>query len=212
MEAKKWRIPTALLMGALMVAGSVSAAAGSPSREEVRTFPGPGSVVAGADATLIRQPDGASFTFSGKGLTGGHAYTMWFVAFNDPTECESPMTDGVSLISLCGVPDLLNNRGEPTALWSAGHVVGESGQANLAGRVAEGDISGCTERQQLACNGGLTNPEDAEIHLVLRSHGPVIPELVNEQIHSFNEGCYPGQANAGPPPLCTNVQFAAFLP
>lgn len=210
-----WRIPTALLIGTLLVAGSLSAAAGPPSREEVRTWSptGPWPVVAGADATLVRQPDGISFTFSGKNLTKGNAYTIWFVAFNNPATCTAPMTDGSTLISSCGLADLLNNRGEPTAVWGAGHVVGGSGQANLGGRVAVGDISGCTERGQLACNDGLTNPQGAEIHLVLRSHGPKIPELVNKQIHSFNEGCYEGQDNAGfTPPLCTNVQFAAFMP
>ncbi len=209
MEPKMWRIPMALLIGTLLAGGSLPAAAGPPSREEVRTFPGPGSVVAGADATLVRQPDGASFTFSGKNLTPGNAYTIWFVAFNDPATCTSPMMDGATVISLCGVADLLNNRGEPTALWSAGHVVGDSGESTWGGRIAVGDTSGRTERGQLLHNDGLTDPQGAEIHLVLRSHGAMIPELVNEQIHSFNEGCYSDQPNAG---QCTNVQFAAFLP
>ena len=207
-----WRRRTALLMGILLAAGllsaagSLSAAAGPPSREEVRTFPGPGSVVAGADATLVRQPDGISFTFDGKNLTAGNAYTIWFIAFDNPGECDFPMTG----ISLCGVNDLLSNpAAQPTAVWSAGHVVGKTGEATWGGRVAVGDTSGCTEGGQLACNDGLTNSQSAEIHLVLRSHGPAIPELVNEQIHSFNQGCYAGQPNVG---QCTNVQFAAFLP
>ncbi len=203
------RILKALLIGALLAGGSLPAAAGPPSREEVRTFPGPGSVVTGADATLVRQPDGVSFSFSGANLTAGNAYTVWFVAFNNTATCTSPMMDGTTVISLCGVADLLNNRGEPTALWSAGHVVGDSGQATWGGRMAVGDTSGRTERGQLVHNNGLTDPQGAEIHLVLRSHGPMIPELVNEQIHSFNEGCYSGQPNVG---QCRNVQFAAFLP
>lgn len=203
---------TALLIGTLLAGGSAPASAGPPSREEVRTFPGPGSVVAGADATLIRHGDGISFTFTGAGLTAGNAYTIWFVAFNSPEACTAPMTDGATAISLCGVADLLADRGDPTAVWSAGHVVGGSGKATWGGRLAAGDISGCTERGQLACNDGLTDPHGAEVHLVLRTHGPMIPELVNEQIHSFNEGCYPGQPNAGPPAPCTNVQYAAFMP
>ena len=200
------------LIGTLLMAASLSAQAGPPSREEVRTFPGPGSVVAGADATLVRQPDGISFTFAGTGLTGGNGYTIWFVAFNDPAECSSPMMDGPTLISLCGLPDLSNPDAQPTAVWGAGHFAGKSGKATLGGRVALGDTSGCDGLGRLPCNDGLTNPEDAEIHLVLRTHGPKIPEVANEQIHSFNRGCETGEPNAGPPSLCANVQFAAFLP
>ncbi|MDQ3972803.1 MAG: hypothetical protein M3276_00350 [Actinomycetota bacterium] len=32
---------------------------------------------------------------------------------------------------------------------------------------------------------GLTNPMPAEIHAVVRTHGPVIPGMVDEQIHTF---------------------------
>lgn len=185
------------------------ATAGAPSGEEVRTFPGPGLVVAGGGATLVRQPTGASFTFTGVGLTPGNAHTIWFVAFNDPGACASPMMDGGTLISLCGLPDLANAAAEPTAVWGAGHVVGAGGVVTFGGRVAVGDASGCDALGRLPCGGGLTDPAGAEIHLVVRTHGPAIPELVNEQIHSFNRGCEAGEPNAG---LCRNLQFAAFLP
>lgn len=51
-------------------------------------------MVAGASATLVRQPDGASFTFTGTGLTAGNAPTMWFVAFKrgDPPLLRSAMS------------------------------------------------------------------------------------------------------------------------
>lgn len=200
-----------LMLGlvALLATASVPATAGPPSQEEVRTFPGPGVVVTGADATLVRQPDGASFTFTGTGLAAGNAHTIWFVAFNNPAGCTSPVMDGGVLISLCGLPDLGNAAAQATAVWGAGHVVGGSGMATLGGRVAVGDTSGCDALGRLPCNGGLTDPQGAEIHLVLRTHGPAIPDLVNEQIHSFNRGCEAGEPNVG---LCRNVQFAAFLP
>ncbi len=75
--------------------------------------------------------------------------------------------------------------------------------------MAVGDRSGCDVLDRLPRNDGLTDPEGAEIHLVLRTHGPVIPELVNEQIHSFNRGCEVGEPNVG---ICRNLQFAALLP
>lgn len=203
------RTITMLLAGAFLVAGSLPAEAGPPAREEVRTFPGPGVVVPGASAMLVRQPGGASFTFTTNGLTGGNAYTIWFVAFNNPGACAAPMVDGDEAIALCGLPDLGNPAAQPTAVWGAGHVVGESGRASLGGRVAVGDTSGCDALGRLPCGSGLTDPQGAEIHLVARTHGPMIPELVNEQIHSFNRGCEVGEPNVG---LCRNVQLAAFLP
>lgn len=54
---------------------------------------------------------------------------------------------------------------------------------------------------------GLTNPTQAEIHAVVRTHGPVIPGMVDEQIHTFNGGCDPGQPNEG---QCQDLQFTAF--
>lgn len=203
------RTITMLLLGGFLVAGSLPAAAGLPAREDVRTFPGPGVAVPGANAKLVRQPDGASFTFTTNGLTAGNAYTIWFVAFSNPAACTAPMVDGDEVIALCGLPDLRNPAAQPTAVWGAGHVVGESGTASLGGRVAEGNTSGCDGLGRLPCGDGLTYPQGAEIHLVARSHGPMIPELVNEQIHSFNRGCEVGEPNVG---LCSNVQFAAFLP
>ena len=137
------RAATVVLVGAALVMGSLPASAGAPESEEVRTFPGPGVVVPRASATLVQQPDGASFTFSTNGLTPGNAYTIWFVAFNNPGDCNSPMMDGAELVSFCGAPDLGNPATEPTAVWGAGHVVGGSGMAILGGWVAVGDTSGC---------------------------------------------------------------------
>ncbi len=37
--------------------------------------------------------------------------------------------------------------------------------------------------------GGLQDARQAEIHLVLRSHGPKIPGQINAQISSFQGGC-----------------------
>lgn len=165
--------------------------------------------MAGGGATLVRQPGGVSFTFTGVGLAAGNAHTIWFVAFNDPAGCTSPMMDGAELIALCGLPDLGNAAAQPTAVWGAGHVVGGSGIATFGGRVDVGDTSGCDALGRLPCNDGLTDPGGAEIHLVVRTHGPAIADLVNEQIHSFNRGCEAGEPNVG---LCRNVQFAAFVP
>lgn len=200
------RIAVTLALAGLVFGGALPATAAGPSSAEVRTFPGPGVVVQGAQATLVRQPHGASFTLSTLGLEPGHVYTIWFVAFNNPAACANPMMDGATKISDCSSADLGVPAVQGTAVWGAGNVVGGSGRSTLAGRVRVGDTSGCDHR--LPCNQGLTNPEGAEIHLVLRTHKEMIPHLVSKQMHSFNRGCEVGEPNVG----CANVQFASFAP
>lgn len=189
-------------LAGLLTTWALPAGAAGPESSGLRSWPPPGEVVEG-QATLVRQPDGASFTYATSGLEPGAAHTIWFVAFNAPENC----TTGIAGISSCGTGDLGRAVTEPTAVWGAGHVVGGSGNANLGGRVAAGDTSGCDPLGRLPCGGGLTNPKGAEIHLVPRTHGPAIPGLVSAQIHSFNRGCETGEPNVG---LCANLQFAVF--
>lgn len=196
------RIVVVVALAGLVAAGSLPATAAGPSVGEVRTFPGPGTVIEGAQATLVRQPHGISFTFSTVGLEPGHVHTIWFVAFNNPEACTSPMMDGAIKIAECGLPDLGLPAVQATAVWGAGNVAGGSGRSTFSGRVRVGDISGCDHR--LPCNQGLTDPEGAEIHLVLRTHKEMIPHLVSKQMHSFNRGCEVGEPNVG----CANIQFS----
>jgi hypothetical protein len=200
------RIVAVAAVAGLVAAGVLPAAAAGPAVAEVRTFPGPGTVIEGGQATLVRQPHGISFTFKAVELEPGHVHTIWFVAFNNPEACTSPMMDGATKIAECGLPDLAVAAVQATAVWGAGNVVGGSGVSTLGGRVRVGDTSGCDHR--LPCNEGLTDPEGAEIHLVLRTHKEMIPHLVSKQMHSFNRGCEVGEPNVG----CANIQFAAFQP
>jgi len=137
-------------------------------------------------------------TVHATGLTPGHAHTIWFVAFNDPGAC----SDGI-----CDVQDVLANRGVPAVRFGAGHVIGDSGQANFGGHLAVGNTGGppCAAGPALgSCGPGLLDARTAVVHLVIRTHGAAIPELVNDQISSFNGGC--------PPNACANVQFAEHRP
>jgi hypothetical protein len=59
--------------------------------------------------------------------------------------------------------------------YAAGHVVGGSGNGNFSGHLSVGDI--------------FNNPLTAEVHLALRSHGPVQPEMMPEQIQTIDGGC-----------------------
>ena len=73
--------------------------------------------------------------------------------------------------------------GPPVSTYAAGHVVGGSGKGNFSAHKSVGEI---IEGDRVF---NFDNPETAEVHLALRSHGPAIPGMVDEQIHSFTGGC-----------------------
>jgi hypothetical protein len=176
-------------------AGAQTSESAAHSTEPMRVFPS-GAVLSGT-STLTRNNNGISMTVQANDLVPGRAYTVWFVIFNSPEGC----------IGACDVTDVLANRGVPSLRYGAGHVAGDSGQGNFAGRLATGNTGGppCAADANLgSCGPGLLDSRTAVIHLVVRSHGPAIPELVNEQISSFGGGC---QVNT-----CANVQYTEHLP
>jgi hypothetical protein len=133
------------------------------------------------------------------------AYTVWWIVFNNPANC----SDGA-----CGEDDIFifdddgnivgpnlpgRAAAEISVVFAAGHVVGAAGNAGFAGHLQEGKIKG-----HVNFGDGLTNVDGAEIHLVVRSHGPAVPGIVKEQISTFFGGCNPD------PELdpCEDQQFA----
>lgn len=62
--------------------------------------------------------------------------------------------------------------------YAAGHIVGGSGTGNFSSHLSVGEI--------------FNTPLTAEVHLVLRSHGPAQPEMMPDQIQTINGGCTSG--------------------
>lgn len=132
---------------------------------------------------LVRTDTGISANFQVEDMPPGHAITLWFVIFNNPAACAGPV---------CGPADLLlDDAAEADFLFAGGNIVGNSGRAGFAGHLNVGDDSrsafyeiGMPERAL-----GLTNPRGAEVHLLLHTHGPAVPELLPSQINSFLGGC-----------------------
>lgn len=98
-----------------------------------------------------------------KGLTPGDAYTVWFVIFEAP---------GVFV----------------DVLYAGGGVVGDNGVANFSAHLSEDDLSGLHIVPPTTFQ-GLTDAEHQGVHMIIRSHGPVIPGMEYEQISTFNGGC-----------------------
>lgn len=163
---------------------------------------------------LVRTDRGVSFRLSTSGLEPGTVHTLWMVVFNEPESCTAPG---------CGGDDLFNADAKPDLVYAAGHVIGGSGRATFAGHQNEGAADGSIMSEWLDRAGhGLLDARGAEIHFVVHSHGPVIPELVSEMLHTFNAGCGPDFIEGLPPVpeslgthgpnTCEDVQFAVHPP
>lgn len=119
---------------------------------------------------------------------GDTAVTMWAVIFNNPQNCNNG----------CGADDLATPGVNASVLYVTGQRVQSNGRAAFAGAFSKNSVMGTL------FGPGLIDPATAEIHLIVRSHGRVIPDMLAGQISSVNGGC--------PPNTCTDLQFAAHLP
>lgn len=162
---------------------------------------------------LVRNDNGVSVSLSTTGLPVGTTATLWMVVFNQPSNCSPPG---------CGEDDLFAPMAMADVMYTAGKVIGGSGRATFAGRRGEGDNSGSLFAALGLPSPGLIDARMAEIHFVVRSHGPKIPAMVDEMIHTFNGACQnpgppfpdplPPELGAPGPNTCMDVQFAVHEP
>lgn len=135
------------------------------------------------ESTLHRNGNGITVNFKTNGLIPGHAYTLWWVVWNNPELCAGPV---------CGLADFVNaDLVEVELLYASGSVAANNGKGNFSAHLKVGDTTESVNEYifGLPSYGGLQNAETAEIHAVLRSHGPKVPGQVNEQINSYEGGC-----------------------
>lgn len=184
--------------------------AASRSTANVYSFADVGTPIGAS--SLVRNRNGVTATLRTTELLAGHAYTLWWVVFNEPSACAPDDGDEEIEGVDCSAADLGKPAVKADVLFATGHVVGGSGKGNFAARLNEGDTDGSLFPPPSA---GLIDAAQAEIHLVVRSHGPAIPGEVNEQIRSFGGGC---TAFLDPPAVpgeegeCADVQFAVHAP
>ena len=214
---------TATTTAALLVMGGLAWAAGGPPDQEttdVLTF-ADGEAVDGATARLTRSAEALATRTDTRDLDHRHVMTLWWVVFNHPEHCEHGEGD-VS----CGEGDLFEGSEgptgvEPSCMYADGSLVGGNGHARFADRLAVGEArDSCIDffvdlvPDLQGADHGLTNPEGAEVHLVVRSHGPRIPGKVAEQRSTFAGGCEDfleaGATRELAPGECSDLQFAVF--
>ena len=129
---------------------------------------------------------GARIKVKATGLEPGHAYTMWVVYFNDQTLC----VDG------CNGADLATGGG---VIYGTGRIANRNGVATFRDWVVSGDGAdavGETPPPPFAFAPYEAGP-DNEFHIVVRSHGPLIPGEIWEQLTTFGGGC---DVEVGPAP------------
>jgi hypothetical protein len=198
----KLRSVVLVALVALLVTPAAHAAPVDRSTSDVWWFSN-GMAVADASSTLVRTDSGISLSLRTNGLPRGDAVTVWWVIFNNPEACtagEEPFR--------CGEPDIFEPAVEASVQYAGGHVVG-GGRYAVGSYLAEGDTSGCAlAALNLAC-AGLIDARVADVHLVVRTHGPALPEFLRDQFKSFGGACgnVPPELGGGGPNTCEDLQF-----
>jgi hypothetical protein len=149
--------------------------------------------VAGA-GTLTRTKKLVTAGIFTTGLDPSAAYTIWWIVWNDPSAC----------VGGCGEDDL--EIAGNSIFYAGGFVTGEDGSANVIVQMTPGVLNRGIE---VFAGKGLDKKKvfKAEIHLIIRSHGPLIKGLVDLQIGTFDGGC-----GMEVPDPCHDHQAVAFLP
>jgi len=143
-----------------------------------------------AGSQLIRGKDAVFMTLNTRALNPNWVYTVWFGIFNNPSACATRPCSGADFAN----PAVMGSR-----VNGGGRIIGDDGAAAYGSFLGIGDTA-------FAFDGpGLLDPKHAEIHLVVRSHGPALagPALM-AQLTTFNGGC--------PPNMCVNVQVSVHAP
>lgn len=166
-----------------MDAQTVTADAKTNTKSTADIFNGVTGEIIG-ESTLNRNGNGITVNFKANKLDPGYAYTLWWVVWNNPENCFVP--------GACVEADFANaDDVKVELLYAAGSVVGNNGKGNFSAHLKVGDATGSVNVDifGLPSYGGLLDAHKAEIHAVLRSHGPKVSGLVGEQINSYEGGC-----------------------
>jgi hypothetical protein len=154
-----------------------------------------GAMVYRSGTMLFRTRDNVLATIHTSGLAPGSVVTGWFAFFNFPDNCATRP---------CSAADFGNPAVQGRVANMGGRIVGEDGVADFAEHRAAGDTTNVF--LGFGFGPGLVDPRRAEIHLVVRGHGPASadPATLAQQLTLFNGGC--------PPNVCMNLQAAVHAP
>ena len=115
-----------------------------------------------------------------------------------PTPASTPsLTQDGNQITLCSKPDKANSETGRSPGWGGGTIVTEDGIGNFTAMQDFGpEALGSPVSAKLCCP-KLTNLLGAEVHIVMRYHGPADDALLSEQLFTWGGGCDYDQAALG---------------
>ncbi len=173
------------LAATALICGSAAAGGGSGMdvkaqlyKKIVETHSSQGDVreIAGSEAVKITTEEGVFVSLRTSELVPGNAYTMWFVAINDPEICDTQPCTGKDVLTR-------SQAVKSDVGYADGLIAGAGGTGEFSTFMPVGEMP------HAWLGGGLTHPKVAEIHLVIHGHGPVIPGREAAMTHSYRDGC-----------------------
>lgn len=188
----------------LMAPGPVFPASNSHSKTfrffSAQGIPADSSVVKGSSAKLTRGDSVVWIRVNTTDLLPG-AYTNWWIIFNNPAAC----TDG------CDSTDFGNPAVMASVFWATGGIVGQNGVGHFQAHLEEGVLP--SGPGQVAFGPGLLDAQSAEIHYVLKYHGPASsdPAILQKQVTTIYGGCIGGPGQ-GPDPVVGHQIFPCYDP
>ncbi len=130
--------------------------------------------------TMVRTKQSVTANLALSNLETNSAYTVWWIVFNKPENCTHPIAISSSACGEEDVPDAVFN--------AAGFVTGNNGNANITVRLNAGKLP---IGLQVLKPGMLKRGKGfkAEFHMVISTHGAILPDRLAEQIGSIGGGC-----------------------
>ncbi len=169
----------------------------------------PARGITGARAILRTDAQGALLRLDTAELVPGHVTTAWWVIMNNPAACSA---------TPCTPEDVIGRAEEvgTQIVYADGAVNTDDGRAGFVAYLPSGEVGNGWYDQP------FTDPEGAEIHLVLNDHGPLIPALAASMLNSYRGGCsteslpspFPDTAKSDGlpgPNQCRLIQDAIFV-
>lgn len=128
---------------------------------------------------LTRSTEGLWADVDVDGLTPGYAYSVWWAIFNNPQGCDAG----------CDSFDLRNITEAQGSLVNGGGFVGNGSTIVHGSHLARHDPEG--KSVEAGDPRGIRNPYGAEVHLIIRNHGPaeVDPANLALQVGTFGRFC-----------------------
>ncbi len=147
----------------------------------------------GGESHLTRTDDSLFIVVESCDLVPGDAYTLWWVVFNDPTECASHPCTGF---------DFGNSLVGGSVGNASGNIAKSDGTMEFGGALRQ---DAGEDGHEILFGDMLTaDPHDAEVHIVVQSHGQGRGgEKLRQQLTYFEANCTP---------VCADLQFAIHQP